>query len=242
MDYGAINPGNTYLWLTLGGIFFGGGLSFLFTRRRRKPTSSIVFLSIAVLSLLAAFIFSGFSIIEPGFRLSWLGASAALGCLGFRFWKTIGIPLLFLLIMLASSLWYAFYNWQPADTGAEICSFSIISEGDDYVKVQYETPEGVTGLDKISGLEVYPELDIITLPDYFFLLSSNRVYRFYGFSDLPGDEAEASIRYGFIIKNVLRLPGIEFESASDPLNFAPSIDYSFSFDEDGNVENIKSIE
>ena len=238
-----INPGNLYLWISLAGIFFGGGFSFILTRkRRRNPVAFAVFLSLAILSALAAMVVSGFDITGLALKLYWLGACIGIGYLGFFFWKAAGIPLLFLFFIFTSLSWYSFSGWSCAGSGEEICSFSIISEGSGYLRVQYRSTDGINMVDKIDGGRVYPMLDIIIPPDYFFILDKGGLYRFYGFSSEAGT-GNASGQEGLFSKLLLRLPGFRYISGStDPLIFSPSIDYTMIFGSDGKPETIRNFE
>ena len=241
MACGAINPGNPYLWLSLAGIFLGGGARFLLApRRRRKPSVGVIFISISIFALLISVYLSGFSFLDLDFRLYWLGAAFLLGYLGFFFWKAVGIPLLFILILLVASVWSAFYGWNCAEPGGDICSFNIISRGEDFLRVQYETSGGITGLDKIEGINMYPELEIITVPEFLFILNENGMYRFTGFM---GEEYEHNApRHGIVINTLLRLPGVGLADTFEALHPAPSIEYSLFLNKKGEPEIIKRIE
>ena len=241
MTCGAINPGNQYLWLTAAGIFFGGGLRFLInSRRRRKPALGLVFISIAVLSLLLSVYLSGFSFARLYFRLYWLGACVLLGYLGFFFWRAAGIPLVFLLILSVALVWSAFYGWQCSEPGSEICRFNIISVGEDFLKVQYETADGITGLDRIDGKQFYPELTILSVPEFLFILNENGLFRFSGFSSRP-DNTPVS-RFGPVSRLILSLPGAGVSTVEVPLNASPSVEYSLFLNDEGVPEIIKCIE
>lgn len=243
MACGGIDPSNIYLWLSLAGILLGGGLSFLIApRRRRRITAFAVLLSLAVLSMLASFFLSNFSLQNLNFRLIWLGAFSAVGYAAFLFWRFFGIPVLFLLIIFTSTVWYSFYDWSCAESEAAICSFSKISEGSGFMRIQYETADGITGLDLIEGDYVYSDLDIITVPEYFFILRHNRIYRFYGFKDSPGIRDEALSRYGFIVNAVLRMPGASIAVSTNSMNFVSSVEHLYSFDENEIPAIIKLIE
>ncbi|MDC7228116.1 MAG: hypothetical protein PQJ61_15235 [Spirochaetales bacterium] len=243
MVCGGIDPGNSYLWLTLSSILLGGGFSFLFApRRRRRLTTFIVFLSISLLLLLLSFALAGFRVPDLRFVIYWASGSVVIGFLGFFFWKFAGIPILFLFAISVSALWYSVYDWQCAEPGGEICRFSIISEGEGFRTIQYEMGKGEQGFERLTGNGIYSRLDIVSLPDYFFILGHDRIYNFLGFSQISTVDDNVFENYSFVIRLLSRLPGVRFESHEEPLRISPSVEYSISFDNEVLPELIKHIE
>lgn len=241
MSCGAIDPGNTYLWITIGGIFIGGGLSFLICpRRRRRGTAALVLFSAAILSLLVSLYVYDFRISGPAFRLLWLGGCIIVAYAGFLFWKAVGIPLVFLLVLFISLSWSALMDWSCADAGTGICRFSIISEGEGFRRVTYSTAGGTDETIKIEGPVLYPEISVYRVPEYFFILRSSDIYRFCGFSGNAADETCPG-NSGFL-SLLMNLPGFyKTEGLSEGLNVSPSINYELEFGADKKIKLIRRI-
>ncbi len=243
MSCGAINPANTYLWLTLGGILAGGGLSFILApRKRRRPAVFASLLSISIILLLASEFLDDFSTVNISFRLWWLGGSFLLGYIGFFFWKIVGIPLIFISVVFVSLSWYAFFGWFCAVPGSEICRFNIISEGENFIRIQHETAGGVREIELIEGKTAFTRLNMISLPEYYFILRSGVVYNFQGFENTA--TASGSVPGGIIMKWLLKLPGFEYFSprvapSDTEGSLAPSVDYSLIFNSDKYPEIIR---
>ena len=242
MSCGTIDPGNTFLWITLGGVLSGGGLSFLLCpSKRRRGAFFAVFLSIAILSLLISLYVYDFSIADPAFRLYWLAACIAVGYAGFLFWKFLGIPLFFLTVIFISGSWYGLYGFGCAYHGTEICSLRIISEGENFRRIQYDTGNDTEIIELIEGDLFYPELDVIQAPEYFFILRTPVIYRFNGFSS-EGYVYEPS-GANFITRTIMKLPGFEAaDRGTAGFKAAPSLDYSLKFDSDEKIKLIRQIE
>jgi hypothetical protein len=103
-------------------------------------------------------------------------------------------------------------------------------------------PDGLSSIDKIDGNSVYPSFDIITLPDYFFILAARRVYRFYGFRGTSAG-VDSLKNEGPVLRLLQKLPGFDFESGSaSPLIFSPSIKYKYIFGQDEKPAIIRNIE
>ncbi len=242
MNCGVIDPGNTYLWLTLGGLLLGGGLSFVLSpRKRRSAPAASVLLSLAILSVLAAMFVAGFDFTALSFMLYWLAGSTAAGYLGVLFWKAAGLPLLFILVLFISGTWYSLYGWLCVVPGAEVCTYRTISEGSDFTRIQFETPDGRTGIDSIESKTVYPQLVLIEFPDYFFITGSGSVYRFEGFSQSETDPQDAA--GSFLLKRLLSLPGFSVSSGmAEAAAITPSIEYRIRFDKMNKPVIIRHIE
>lgn len=243
MACGGIDPGNSFLWLTLGGIFFGGGFSFILNlRSRRRPAVFITMLSAAVLFMLAAFYTAGFSLEKVRIMLVWSAVFAAAGYAGFFFWKSIGIPLVFALAVIIVLVWSALLDWRCVVPGREICSLTVLSEGDDYIRIQYKTPGGAAELADAAEQSAYPVLTVIHLPDYFFLAKSGEIYSFRGFS--ARDESASLAGTGLksrILDVVTGLPGTAVENSGGRLVLSPSVKYRLLFNQSGRPELVRNM-
>lgn len=118
----------------------------------------------------------------------------------------------------------------------------MISEGDDFVRIQYEDSQGRTIIDKVEGDAVYPEIDAITIPDYFFILNKSRIYRFYGFGEEGTSGGGRPVFSDQIMNQIMKLPGFTSGDAQGfPLRVSPSIEYLLLFDEDGGYQLIRKL-
>ena len=224
MSCGVINPGNLYLWLSLGGLLAGGGLSFIAApAKRRKFTVAAVLFSLAIITTLASFAVADFDFSNLQFRLYWFIAGLIVGYTGLLLWKIIGIPVFFLLFVFASASWYSFYFWSCANPGTEICSFNTLSTGKDFVRIQYTVPGEEPDIVLVQGKEIYPSLQFIEVPDYFFLAGSKKAYRFNGFSDSPSGNTIEDV--GTIMSILHKLPGFSYyPNAMEQIEFSPSLE------------------
>jgi len=242
MACGGIDPHNIFLWLVLAGILLGGGLSFLICPvRRRNLSAALIFFSAAILSVLCGVIIAGLDLSDLNNLLAWFGVCVTLGYAAFLFWKIIGIPLFFLLLITVSLVFSSLVGWHCVSPGLEICRFNVVSQADDFIRIQYVTENPGSGQQRISAGLVRAEFELIEFPDYFFLATSRRIYRFTGFYDDLSSETVFSPG-GIILSWLIRLPGFDSRTSSaDVENPAPSIDYIYSFSEEGDVNVTRSI-
>jgi hypothetical protein len=234
MTCGGFDPQNIYLWSSLAGIFLGGGFSFIIApARRRNITFSLVLFSTAVLSVLCAVILAGINLDTLSFILIWFGIASALGFAAFLFWKVLGIPLFFIVIILITSLYYSLYDWTCVSPGEELVRVSMLSESEDDVRIQYENTSGSRSIEVISGRSVSPVVEKIDFPDYFFIVREYSLIKFHGFrGDMWSEDSSSDT--GVVLNILLKLPGFSHGIAeAGSFRLYPSVDYSLSLNDDG---------
>ena len=237
-----IDPGSTYLWLSVSGVCAGAAFSFIAVPSgRRRPAMFPLFLSAAVLAALPAF----FMLEKGGFgsgliriSLLWLGGAAAVGFIGFRFPRAAGLPLLFVLILFTVFSWYSLYNWSCGGPGDEICSFHVASEGSGYIRVRYIAGDGTPSADRIEGNAIMPVLTSLEVPEWFFIIKAEKLYRFSGFTG-PGQAGAEPSELPGILRTAVGIKAAVTDIR--PFVPAPNIAYSLGFSEHGTAEIKREI-
>ena len=237
MTCGGIDPHNIYFWCSLAGVLFGGGLSFTAASAgRRSLTAALVFFSLAVAAAAAGLLSAAPAAEELRRVLIWFGCSIAAGYAGFLFWKFIGIPLTFVLLIMISLVYSSVVDWRCLHPGVEICRFSLISQSDELIRVQWDAPGSERERLKSSSTVVAADIDLIELPGYFFLFSSDSLYRFRGLvpADGSGNVAEGGAGDQEFRMFWRRLPGVSVGKASAAsVEPVPSFRYIYKFDDGG---------
>ncbi|MBI9109292.1 MAG: hypothetical protein JEZ04_21275 [Spirochaetales bacterium] len=234
MACGGIDLQNIYLWLSLSGILLGGGFSFLAapTRRRSLTFASILF-SAAVLSALCGIIIAGFNTISSSSILMWFGAAVVVGYAAFLYWKVLGIPLFFLLIIMVISLYYSLFDWSCVSPGTELSRVVILSENEGSIRIQYDDSSGSRRVKVLPGRSAVPVIEKIVFPEYFFIIRERGLFMFHGFRG-EGQDPGPAFDPGPIFSVLLKLPGIVYGPLeADAFRPYPSIDYSLSLDNEG---------
>lgn len=243
MACGGIDPQNIYLWSSLAGILLGGGFSFIIApSRRRNAAAALTLFSAAVLSALCGVIFGGLGPEYLSIILIWFGIAAAAGFLAFFFWKIVGIPLFFIVVILTAAIYYSLYDWSCLSPGAEMGRIVMLSEGEDALRIQYENCSGERSVELIPGRKILPVVEKLEFPDYFFIVSEDSLIKFHGFTGDTHPE-NGGFEAGILIKLLLRLPGFSHGAApAESFRPYPSVDYSLSMSAEGRPIIVRVIE
>ena len=187
------DPKDPYLWIFFSALCCGlwlGRLPLLFHRRQRLwmrwTTGGAVFLSLGIL-LFGAALFAPlgglFTDSPPDVdflaSFEWLpfflGALLA-GALGGRFPREAGIPLGAMIVLTAVTTALALDSFHPLPEGPSM-EYRILRVDDDSTVVRLGFGDGKEIITTLQGRDIFPVVEQISAPDYFFILPKKRLYR-----------------------------------------------------------------
>lgn len=215
-----VDPGNPYLWIFLAGCFFGITLAQMtispadsYNRRRgrvRKWTLVYIFASLFLATALAGFFIAGWRSFASR-DMVYCGAAAAGVCgLAFRFKKSVGIAVLFLLIIFVVYFGFITYPFTCIDEDGDAGWFRVLEYGDGQLRIETGT-DGSTGIMELEGNSVTPVVSVLSISRHFILYGGKTLYQLNGM--FPGPDSYTESQKG-VTAFARRLPGVAFSLLS----------------------------
>ncbi len=213
---------NPFTWILFAGIASGAAVSVFL--RPGKSGYNWVFVCF---SLSGAVIFSLLGLFLPGAvkildkrLLYWFAGAVLIGTLGFRFRKSIGLPLLFLTSLVILFFFIGTYPLTCFSNNEPVFTFEVLRSGESYVIVEKQNDDSKALYLEIPGTSISAELGMMYTEDYYFFIKNRYAYtapKFYPASERTGKPETPQDRFSrsfvqWIAKNQDILPGIRFET------------------------------
>jgi hypothetical protein len=211
-----VNPGNPYLWIFLSGCFFGITLAQMtippadsYNPRRgrvRKWTLVYIFASLFLSAGLAGFFIAGWRSFTSQ-DMVYYGAAAAGVCgLAFRFKKSVGIAVLFLLIIFIVYFGFITYPLACIGKGGDAGWFRVLEYRNGQVRIEAGT-DGSSGILELEGNSVTPVVSTLSISKHFILYGGKTLYLLNGMFPGPDLYTEGKQEAAAFAR---RLPGVAF--------------------------------
>ena len=237
MTYGGFLLRHPLFWALLTGLALGVAIAAATSRpaRSRRPfraaarkwTLTWVALSFAVLAAAAGMIVPPDLEIIRSSSVWPLGIGLLVGTFGLRLPRSAGLPLLVMIGIAAILGGSLVRGYVPVRDEMPIAEITVLSvrEADMTVEATVSTPSalGVPEIATMPGASLRVEVDLLDLPDAFFLLGAVRFVRYAGpgIADVPPAAADgrtatdgqtATDRWvaavtDFLLERIVRLPG-----------------------------------
>jgi hypothetical protein len=244
----------------LAGLFVGAAAARLTRRvshrddpdraRTRKWVAACVLASIAiVLGLLAVFIPGPEKIADV--RLAWAaGIAAVVSFFALRFRRSLGIPVLVLLIAAGASLGLFLRSIHAFTGETEIATVRVISVAGSSMRLELAPLGGVPVLLTMGGAYFAPIVKVVIFDDLLVFLGARTWYRFIGVTSFDENLRQGSSDYrfpqppgvsetlwAFFERNETRIPGIKTAQVEMTMKRAREFaTYGIRVQNDGGVE------
>ena len=177
-------------------------------------------LSGAVIFFLLGLFLPGAAKILDKRLLYWFVGIVLIGALGFRFRKSIGLPLLFLTSLVILFFLIGTYPLTCFSNNDPVFTFEVLRSGESYVMVEKQNDDRKALHLEIPGTSASAELGMIHTEDYYFFMKNRHAYTAPKFNPSSGETGEPESpqdRFSrsflqWIAKNQDILPGIRFET------------------------------
>jgi hypothetical protein len=252
--------GSPLTWSLLAGIFIGAAVMSVTarTRHRRDPerartrkwVTACVLFSIAVV-----FVLLGFFIPGPGkildIRLAWAaGAAAVASFCALRFRKSLGIPMLVVLLVAGVSLGLFLQSVHAFTGETEIASVRVISVTGSSMRLELSPRGAAPVLLTMEGAYFAPIVKVVIFDDLLVFLGAKTWYRFEGMSSFDENLRQGKSDYrfaepsglsermwAFFEKNETRIPGVKTAQIEMVMKKAKEFaTYGIRVQNDGGVE------
>ncbi len=247
-------------WVVLAGVFLGAAIMSLTrrTRHRRDPerartrkwVAACVLASVAVVfGLLAVFIPGPEKIAHVSFAWT-AGIAAGVSFLALRFRKSLGIPVLVLLIAAVAVLGLFFRSIHAFTGETEIATVRAIAVAGDSMKIELARRGAAPALLTLDGVEFSPVVKVVIFDDLPVFLGAETWYRFVEMTSYDRNGTQSKSRYQlpqapgiserlweFFERYETRLPGVKTVQTERPSKRATEFaTYSIRVQNDGGVE------
>ena len=247
-------------WVVLAGVFLGAAVMSATRRtshrrdperaRTRKWVAACVLISIAVvLGLLAVFVPGPGRIANV--RLAWAaGIAAVVSFCALRFRKSLGIPVLVLLVVAGTSFGL-FLRSVHAFTGeTELATVRVISVTAASMRLELAPRGGAPVLLTMDGAYFAPIVKVVIFDDLLVFLGAKTWYRFEGMSSFdeklrqgmsdyrfPQASGVSERLWAFFEENETRIPGVKTAQIEMVMKRAKEFaTYGIRVQNDGGVE------
>jgi hypothetical protein len=247
-------------WAILAGLFVGAAVARAASRTRhrrdpdraraRKWVVACVLFSIAIIAaLLGVFIPGPSKVVD--IRLAWAAGIAAVAAFGaLRFRKSLGIPVLVLLVASAVLLGLFFQSIRAFTGETEIASVRVISVASSSMRLEISPRDGEPALLTMDGVYFAPIVKIVIFDDLLVFLGARSWYRFEGMTSFDMNLRQGSTDFRFprpsgiseklwtiFEQNETRIPGVKTVQIEMPSKRAAEFaTYGIMVQNDGGVE------
>ena len=224
MDCRGIDPLNPFLWFTLSGIVLGIAVAMLIRRLlgkgRSKPVLTKVFtlISLAILLLLPPVIAGlGEQLLDMRLLVI-LGGFSFISALGWTFHRAVGIPFLFIILIISFLIALELSQWNCAGLGDGLFTIEVLPREKDTLEFQIDIPGEDIKIGTGSISEPPYSVLLVEVADWYFFLPSRFFFRIMERDVSPGLKVLFSdwlpgITYSrHDLSNLLTLPFIEQEA------------------------------
>jgi hypothetical protein len=224
MDCRGIDPLNPFLWFTLSGIVLGIAVAMLIRRLlgkgRSKPVLTKVFtlISLAILLLLPPVIAGlGEQLLDMRLLVT-LGGFSFISALGWTFHRAVGIPFLFIILIISFLIALELSQWNCAGPGDGLFTIEVLSREKDTLEFQIDIPGEDIKIGTGSISEPPYSVLLVEVADWYFFLPSRFFFRIMERDVSPGLKVLfrdwlPGITYSrHDLSNLLTLPLIEQEA------------------------------
>jgi hypothetical protein len=247
-------------WAILAGLFVGAAVARAASRTRhrkdpdraraRKWVAACVLFSIAIIAaLLGVFIPGPSKVVD--IRLAWAAGIAAVVAFGaLRFRKSLGIPVLVLVVASAVLLGLFFQSIRAFTGETEIASVRVISVASSSMRLEISPRDGEPALLTMDGVYFAPIVKIVIFDDLLVFLGARSWYRFEGMTSFDMNLRQGSTDFRFprpsgiseklwtiFEQNETRIPGVKTVQIEMPSKRAAEFaTYGIMVQNDGGVE------
>jgi hypothetical protein len=216
--------------------------------------AACVLISIAiVLGLLAVFIPGPAKIADV--RLAWVaGIAAIVSFCALRFRKSLGIPVLVLLVAAGASLGLFLRSVRAFTGETEIASVRVISVKGATMRLELAPQGAAPVLLTMDGAYFAPIVKVVIFDDLLVFLGAKTWYRFEGMSSFdenlrqgksdyrfPQPSGVSEMLWAFFEKNETRIPGVKTAQIEMVMKRAKELaTYGIRVQNDGGVEIIQA--